>query len=110
METTAADLFERHHVAIFRFFRRVTGSPDLAEDLTQDVFVRVVKAVAEYQPRGREPGWLFQIARTILIDHHRRRPEPSAKGFPSKLSSAMIAPTPCIRLVTTERGGVTLIA
>jgi RNA polymerase sigma-70 factor (ECF subfamily) len=78
MKTTAADLFERQHVAIFRFFRRVTGNPDLAEDLTQDVFVRVVKALAEYQPRGRETGWLFQIARTVLVDHHRRRPEPSA--------------------------------
>jgi hypothetical protein len=78
METTAADLFERHHVAIFRFFRRVTGNPDLAEDLTQDVFVRVVKALAEYQPRGRETGWLFQIARTVPLDQHRRRPEPGA--------------------------------
>jgi RNA polymerase sigma-70 factor, ECF subfamily len=75
METTASDLFERHHVAIFRFFRRFTGDPDLAEDLTQEVFVRVVRGLAEYQPRGRETGWLFQIARNVLADYHRHRPE-----------------------------------
>jgi RNA polymerase sigma-70 factor, ECF subfamily len=75
MDSNASDLFERHHVAIFRFFRRFTGDPDLAEDLTQEVFVRVVGGFAQYQPRGRETGWLFQIARNVLSDHHRHRPE-----------------------------------
>ena len=78
MESTASDLFERHHVAIFRFFRRFTGDPDLAEDLTQEVFVRVVRGLAQYRPRGRETGWLFQIAKNVLADHHRHQPERSA--------------------------------
>jgi RNA polymerase sigma factor (sigma-70 family) len=76
MESQASALFERYHLAICRFFRRLTGSRDLAEDLTQEVFVRVVKGLRDYRADGREAGWVFQIARHVLADHYRRRPEP----------------------------------
>lgn len=67
-----ADLFDRHGRAVQHYFRAVTGSGELAEDLAQDVFVRVVRSVGEYEPRERERAWLFRIARNILLDHHRR--------------------------------------
>jgi RNA polymerase sigma-70 factor (ECF subfamily) len=70
----AAEIFERHHVAVFRFFRRLTGRTDMAEDLTQEVFLRVVKGAEHYHVMGRETGWLFQIARRVLIDHRRQHP------------------------------------
>jgi RNA polymerase sigma-70 factor (ECF subfamily) len=71
-DTIAAEIFERHHIAVFRFFRRLTGRTDLAEDLTQEVFLRVVRGGEQYRVMGRETGWLFQIARRVLIDHHRQ--------------------------------------
>jgi RNA polymerase sigma-70 factor (ECF subfamily) len=76
MNALVSDLFERYHLAVFRFFRRLTENSDLAEDLTQEVFVRVLKGIREYQPQGREAGWLFRIARSVLVDHYRRTPQP----------------------------------
>ena len=68
MRATAAELFDRHAVSIFRFFRRMTRRADVAEDLTQEVFLRVVRRIHRYQPHGREPGWVFSIARGVLLD------------------------------------------
>jgi RNA polymerase sigma factor (sigma-70 family) len=68
----AARLFERHHLAVFRYFLRMTGQRDLAQDLTQDVFVRVVRAADSYADSGHELAWLLRIARNLLHDRHRR--------------------------------------
>jgi RNA polymerase sigma-70 factor (ECF subfamily) len=68
MSTTAADLFERHAVTVFRYFHRMTASPDLAEDLTQEVFLRVVRGLHRYDARDREVSWLLSIARHVLAD------------------------------------------
>jgi RNA polymerase sigma-70 factor (ECF subfamily) len=70
---TAADLFERHHRAVFSFLRRMTGSNEDAEDLTQEVFMRVLKAIDGYQERSRERAWVFRIARNVWLDHNRAR-------------------------------------
>jgi RNA polymerase sigma-70 factor, ECF subfamily len=74
----AAALFEKYRQPLRRYLHLATGSADLAEDLTQDVFVRVVRGVDRYEPRERERAWLFRIARNLLTDHVRRqaaRPE-----------------------------------
>lgn len=67
----AARLFERHHLVVFRFLRRMTGSLSLAEDLTQEVFLRVVRGIDSYEERSRETSWIFRIARNVLADRHR---------------------------------------
>lgn len=68
-----ADLFERHHRPVFSFLRRMTGSNEDAEDLTQEVFVRVLKAIHGYQERSLERAWVFRIARNVGLDHNRAR-------------------------------------
>jgi RNA polymerase sigma-70 factor (ECF subfamily) len=68
MGVTAAELFERHALAVYRFFRRMTRRPDVADDLTQEVFLRVVRGIHRYQATGRERGWVFHIARHVLVD------------------------------------------
>lgn len=76
-----ARLFDRHHLAVFRFLRRMTGSASAAEDLTQEVFLRVVRGAERYEDRTREISWVFRIARNVLVDRHRtqaRAPEPIA--------------------------------
>ena len=72
MATTPTELFERHHVAIYRYLLRMTGSRETAEELTQDVFVRVLKGLEQYQERDRERAWLFRIARNLRCDAARR--------------------------------------
>jgi RNA polymerase sigma-70 factor (ECF subfamily) len=69
----AAALFEKYRQPLRRYLRFATGSPDVADDLTQDVFLRVVRSADAYQPRERERAWLFRIARNLLTDHARRQ-------------------------------------
>src|SRR6185503_9633446 len=73
-------LFERYHVAVFDFLGRMTGDPAAAEDLVQDIFVRVLKYRATYRDGGSFETWLFRIARNARADYFRaRRPlEPLA--------------------------------
>jgi RNA polymerase sigma-70 factor (ECF subfamily) len=70
---TALDLFERHHVAVFRFLRRMELSAPDAEDLTQEVFLRVLRTVGSYEERQLERAWVFRIARNVWLDHWRAR-------------------------------------
>jgi RNA polymerase sigma-70 factor (ECF subfamily) len=73
METPqAAAIFERNHLAVYRFLRRATGDGFSAEDLTQEVFLRVVRGLDRYEDRFREQAWVFRIARNVLLDRHRR--------------------------------------
>jgi len=69
----ALELFERHRAALRAYLRLATGRSDIAEDLAQDVYLRVVRGEAAYQPRGKERAWLFSIARHLVVDHFRRR-------------------------------------
>jgi RNA polymerase sigma factor (sigma-70 family) len=81
-------LFERHHRALFDFLVRMTGNPSAAEDLVQDVFVRVLKYRATWRGEGRFDTWLFRIARNARADYFRTRPPDApideAAGHPSR--------------------------
>jgi hypothetical protein len=59
---SALDLFERHHVAVFRFLRRMGLGPADAEDATQDVFLRVVQALPGYEERQSERALSYVAA------------------------------------------------
>lgn len=50
----------------------MTGSVSLAEDLTQEVFLRVVRGLGNYEDRSHERAWVFRIARNVLVDQRRR--------------------------------------
>lgn len=80
------ELFERFHLPIYRYLLRMTGRGDVAEDLTQEVFLRVVRGADGYQARDHEAGWLFRIARNLLTDWQRRcarEPESPGAGEPA---------------------------
>ena len=70
---TALDLFERHYRAVFRFLQRLEGSAEEAEDLAQEVFLRVLRAMDGYEERQLERAWVFRIARNVWLDHRRAR-------------------------------------
>ncbi len=66
-------LYEQHHNSIYRYIYYRTGDAQAAEDMTADVFVKMVKTLPGF--RGTAAGfrgWLFQIARNISIDYLRR--------------------------------------
>ena len=67
-------LFERYHLPLFDFLSRVTGDRTAAEDLVQDIFVRVLKYRATYRDGGNFETWVFRIARNARADYFRQRP------------------------------------
>ena len=65
--------FVRDHSAqVYRLAYRLTGNRPDAEDLTQDVFVRVFKSINTFQP-GTLEGWLHRITTNLFLDQARRR-------------------------------------
>lgn len=66
-------LFERHHLALFDFLSRMTGDRGAAEDMVQDVFMRMLKYRATFRDDGRFETWMFRIARNARADYFRRR-------------------------------------
>jgi RNA polymerase sigma-70 factor (ECF subfamily) len=70
---SAAELFERYHLAVYHYFRRLTRRRDVAQDLAQEVFLRVVRDIQRYRSIGREAAWVFGIARHVLAEHRRGR-------------------------------------
>jgi len=68
-----AVLFERHHVALFNYFLRLTGNRPGSEDLVQEVFIRILKYRATYQGNDKFTLWMYKIARNAHIDHLRKQ-------------------------------------
>lgn len=74
-----ADLVRRHKTPVYNFVLRYVRSGNTAEDVTQDVFLRVVQNAAEFKHEARFSTWLYTIARNLCFDHlrkmsHRRHP------------------------------------
>jgi len=65
-------LYRKHKDALYRFFLRQCGNQALAEELYQDVWLRVIKARDSYEQKAKFTTWLYRIAHNILIDHFRK--------------------------------------
>jgi len=67
------ELVRRHNRRIFNICYRFTGNRTEAEDLSQDVFLRVYKTLASYRAiHGGFATWMTSVTRNLLIDHYRR--------------------------------------
>ena len=66
-------LFDRYHGALFDFLNRMTGRRDVAEDLVQEVFLRILKYRATYRDEARFETWAFRIARNARADYFAKR-------------------------------------
>jgi RNA polymerase sigma-70 factor (ECF subfamily) len=67
-----ADVVEQHSARVYRLAYRLTGNPHDAEDLTQEVFVRVFRSLSSYTP-GTFEGWLHRITTNLFLDGARRK-------------------------------------
>jgi RNA polymerase sigma-70 factor (ECF subfamily) len=65
-------LLARHERPIWNFLRRSVRDPVLAEDLLQEVFLRVVKSADDWKGNAKVSTWLYTIARNLCVDQARR--------------------------------------
>ena len=66
-------LYARHRGGTYRYLLRHTGNSATAEELHQEVWLKVVRARGAWSPQARFSTWLYTIARNGLIDHWRTR-------------------------------------
>jgi RNA polymerase sigma-70 factor (ECF subfamily) len=68
-------LFDRYHRQLFGFFYQLLRDRSAAEDLVQDVFMRVLKYRHTFQKQTSFKAWIFQIARNSRHDFARKHPD-----------------------------------
>ena len=115
-------LIDRWAVPLHRHVLRVTGEADVADELTQDIWLRVLQGIVRLREPARFRPWLFGIAHRVLMDRFRRRyaaphdaetdldtiadPEPVAS--PERMAAAQDVERNLHRLPVLEREVLTL--
>jgi RNA polymerase sigma-70 factor (ECF subfamily) len=90
-------LYDRHYDAVYRYCYYRVCDEHLAQDLTGEVFVRMVEKLERFEARGRPLlAWLYTIARNLVTDHHRHRaqavhlPLDEASRLPSDVGADLV--------------------
>lgn len=87
-----ATLYREHVQIIFRYIYYRTRDEHLAEDLTADVFTKVLEGLASYTDQGKPfVAWLYRIAHARVVDYYRRRDRRPAS---TNVDEANLAITP----------------
>lgn len=96
---TWEELVRDHSARVYRLALRLTGNAYDAEDLTQDVFVRVFKSLHKFEP-GTLEGWLHRITTNLFLDQARRRQRIRFDGLADETGERLPGgePTPAERL------------
>jgi len=67
------ELIRRYERPIFSLIYRMVRDRELAEDLSQETFIKALNAIESYRPEFKFSSWIFKIANNAAIDHLRRR-------------------------------------
>lgn len=89
------DVVREHSARVYRLAYRLTGNSHDAEDLTQEVFVRVFRSLPSYTP-GTFEGWLHRITTNLFLDITRRRQRIRFEGLGEETAARLSGaePTP----------------
>ena len=84
-----AEIVERHHESVLRLIYFLVGDRETARDLTQDCFLKLLRAAPRYEPRGKFRSYLATIARRLAYDSR-------ARGWERRVSleSEPVSPAP----------------
>ncbi len=72
-EAAFNEVVARYKIKVYNYIYRMTGSSDDAEDLTQEVFIRMYTSIDSFRSQSSLNTWLFRIAGNLCIDRFRRR-------------------------------------
>ncbi len=82
--TAIEDLIRHHQASLYAFMLRMTGRPEVAEDVVQEAFVRVLKNLDRFDPRFRFSTWVFTIAKRLYMNQVQKH----APAFESEVVDA----------------------
>jgi RNA polymerase sigma-70 factor, ECF subfamily len=80
MDSVFENLYNKYHHDVFQFLFYMVKNREQAEDLIQEVYIRVLKSYHRFEGKSSEKTWLFSIARNVTIDHFRKQ-----KGFKQRI-------------------------
>jgi RNA polymerase sigma-70 factor (ECF subfamily) len=94
-EPAYRELIRRYERPVFSLVFRMVRDRELAEDLAQETFIKVLNNIDRYVPEFKFSSWLFKIANNLAIDHLRRRQLPtiSMHGAPDATTASRIEAT-----------------
>lgn len=83
-------LYHRHREPLYRFFIRQIGERNLAEDLYQECWGRVIRAASDYEVKSKFTTWIYRIAHNLITDHYRAFKPHTPAGEPPDLNEAIL--------------------
>lgn len=92
-----------HSARVFRLAYRLTGNRQDAEDLTQDVFIRVFRSLHRFEP-GTFEGWLHRITTNLFLDQARRRQRIRFDGLADNQAERLVSSRPTPEAVLDDAG------
>ncbi|WP_066312776.1 RNA polymerase sigma factor SigX [Bacillus sp. FJAT-29814] len=73
MDSVFDELYQKYHHDVFQFLFYMVRNREQAEDLVQEVYIRVFKSYHRFEGKSSEKTWLFSIARNVAIDFFRKQ-------------------------------------
>src|SRR5688572_5497228 len=96
-------LYEQHVDRIFRLALRMTGSTEMAEDLTQDVFMRAFDRLHQFRGDSGLGTWLHRVAITVILNAQAKRKAQTAREVPLDPSVLAASRSGAIELDVRDR-------
>jgi len=93
---------EQHSDRVYRLAYRLTGDRHDAEDLTQEVFVRVFRSLSTYTP-GTFEGWLHRITTNLFLDQARRKQRIRFDALSEERAARLTSPAPAPDVAYADR-------
>jgi RNA polymerase sigma-70 factor (ECF subfamily) len=110
-QAVCREWYESYGELLYGYLRFHLPSPDLAEDLTAEVFLRALKAFPRFDSSAGTPrAWLFRIAQNALRDHHRQAARRPMLPIAAMWDLESGAPSPEERLLWEEEVAALLAA
>ncbi|MEI5906903.1 RNA polymerase sigma factor [Bacillus spongiae] len=94
LEDSIAEVYQHYYLDVYRFLVCFSGNQNDAEDLTQEVFIRVLNQLSMFRKGKNMKTWILSIAKHVAVDHYRRKKFISIfkEGFFLQLASKEKAP------------------
>ena len=89
-EDAYAELLRRHHGTVHAFIQRLVRDHDLADDLTQETFVKAFGELESHRPEHKFSSWILKIANNHAVNHLKRERSLKRRG----LDTVPLEPTP----------------